>query len=148
MARPLPKNWYVNAQKIGIREDLEKRDDLKTRLSYFYTKFVSWCAVQRVTYENDIDDEVDEFEERFIKKRLYNIDIKLWKKISRQIFERDNFTCSYCGKVGGILEVDHIIPISKNGTNNLSNLTTACRKCNRQKKDKSVKEFEEWRGLI
>lgn len=77
--------------------------------------------------------------------RLYNTDVKLWYKIIKEVFQRDNYTCSYCGKEGGKLECDHIIPYSKGGTNELENLTTACRKCNRQKKDKSVEEFKEWR---
>ena len=79
------------------------------------------------------------------KKRLYNTDVKLWYKLLKIIFERDNYTCTYCGKIGGKLEGDHIIPISKGGTNELHNLTTSCRKCNRQKKDKTSIEFKIWR---
>lgn len=75
-------------------------------------------------------------------ERLYNKDVKLWYKIRHQIFERDNYTCQYCGKRGGKLEVDHVCPISKGGTNEFSNLVTACRRCNRQKKDKTVAEFK------
>ncbi len=35
---------------------------------------------------------------------------KFWRKT---IFERDDYTCVWCGKRGGILHVDHIIPFSK-----------------------------------
>lgn len=77
--------------------------------------------------------------------RLYNVDVKLWYSILKIIFERDNYTCAYCGSVGGKLEGDHIIPVSKGGTNELDNLTTSCRKCNRQKKNKTVSEFFTWR---
>jgi uncharacterized protein YbaR (Trm112 family) len=77
--------------------------------------------------------------------RLYNTDVKLWYRIRNEIFERDNYTCFYCGERGGKLEADHIKPFSKGGTNDLENLTTSCRRCNRQKKDKTVEEFEEWR---
>lgn len=82
---------------------------------------------------------------KFKNGRLYNTDVKLWYKIINEVFQRDNFTCAYCGQIGGKLECDHIHPISKGGTNDLENLITACRKCNRQKKDKSVQEFKEWR---
>ena len=62
-----------------------------------------------------------------------------------EIFKRDNYTCQYCNKVGGILECDHVIPYSKGGSNDITNLITSCRKCNRQKKDKSVEEFITWK---
>lgn len=146
MARP--KDWYVNALKIGVIDDLEQNASLSESLGYFKSKFIGWCAIQRVTYENNIFDEVNEFKETFINKRLYNTDVKLWKKISKQILKRDNYICSYCNQVGGILEIDHIIPITKGGTNDFHNLTTSCRKCNRQKKDKTVQEFYKWRESV
>lgn len=77
--------------------------------------------------------------------RLGDRNIKLWKKISEEVLKRDDYTCFYCGKRGGILEIDHILPVSKGGNDDLSNLVTACRKCNRQKKDKMINEFIEWR---
>lgn len=44
-------------------------------------------------------------------------------------------TCAYCGGVSkdSILELEHIIPKSKGGTNRFSNLSIACRKCNLDK---------------
>jgi hypothetical protein len=40
--------------------------------------------------------------------------------------------CSYC-KQEPATEIDHIVPISKGGTNDRDNLTPACRKCNTRK---------------
>lgn len=67
--------------------------------------------------------------------------INEWKVTRLRIFERDKFTCSYCGKVGGELECDHVIPISRNGTNEYSNLTTSCKTCNRLKSNLMPDEF-------
>lgn len=49
-----------------------------------------------------------------------------------QIFERDHFTCRYCGSQAPQvpLRVDHILAISRGGTDNDSNLVTACQDCN------------------
>lgn len=57
------------------------------------------------------------------------------KKLRFEVFQRDNHTCQYCGRSPPkvILEVDHIIPISSGGTDELSNLTTSCFDCNRGK---------------
>lgn len=56
-------------------------------------------------------------------------------KIRFEVLKRDNFTCQYCGAHGEgvVLEVDHIIPISKGGTSDMGNLSTACFDCNRGK---------------
>ena len=68
------------------------------------------------------------------------------KKISKttrfEIFKRDKFTCQYCGRSSPevILEVDHIIPVSKGGTNDIMNLITSCKDCNRGKSDKELSD--------
>lgn len=79
------------------------------------------------------------------KPRLYQYNVKLWYRIIKEVFKRDNYTCQYCGQIGGKLEADHINPFSKGGSDEMSNLITSCRKCNRQKKDKSANEFIKWR---
>ncbi len=48
--------------------------------------------------------------------------------------------CTYC-KQEKKLEPDHIIPISRGGTNNLENITPACRECNSQKRAKTLEEY-------
>ena len=59
-----------------------------------------------------------------------------------RILQRDNFKCAYCGKVvsEAELEVDHIMPRSKGGSNEETNLITACFECNRGKRDKVLIE--------
>lgn len=59
------------------------------------------------------------------------------------IKKRDNYTCCLCGnsvfnEPNLLLEVDHIIPISKGGKTEASNLQTLCWRCNRTKKDKII----------
>jgi hypothetical protein len=80
-------------------------------------------------------------------ENLYRSNNALWRILRNKIFKRDYYTCQYCGDKGGKLEVDHIIPISKGGNNDLSNLNTSCRKCNRSKYNKNVNEFIEENGL-
>jgi 5-methylcytosine-specific restriction endonuclease McrA len=65
-----------------------------------------------------------------------------WAMIRADIFERDDYTCQYCGAHGVALECDHIVPVVKGGTHGTDNLKTACRACNRSKAAKSI---EEWR---
>jgi hypothetical protein len=57
---------------------------------------------------------------------------QLSKRKRFEIFKRDEFTCQYCGGHPPIvvLHVDHIIPVSKNGGNEMENLITSCSDCN------------------
>jgi len=59
------------------------------------------------------------------------------KKIRFEVLNRDKFTCQYCGRTvedNAKLEIDHIIPVSKGGTNHINNLKTSCFECNRGKR--------------
>lgn len=65
------------------------------------------------------------------------------KKLRESIKIRDNFTCCQCGnsihqEPNLLLEIDHIIPISKGGYTVEDNLQTLCWKCNRAKSNKLV----------
>lgn len=62
-------------------------------------------------------------------------------KLRDFIKARDNYTCCFCGnstyaEPNLLLEIDHIIPVSKGGLTVESNLQTLCWKCNRSKSDK------------
>jgi hypothetical protein len=50
-----------------------------------------------------------------------------------EVFKRDGYKCSICRRVGGELELDHVIPVCRGGNSNMNNLQTLCRKCNRGK---------------
>lgn len=59
-------------------------------------------------------------------------------KLRQAIKERDGFACKSCGISTSeephlLLEIDHIIPVSKGGMTTEDNLQTLCWKCNRSK---------------
>jgi 5-methylcytosine-specific restriction endonuclease McrA len=49
--------------------------------------------------------------------------------------------CAYCGKTDVPLEVEHIVPKSRGGTDRVSNLTLSCRTCNLKKGNQTAEEF-------
>jgi 5-methylcytosine-specific restriction endonuclease McrA len=49
------------------------------------------------------------------------------------ILERDSRKCVVCGRSasdGIVLHVDHIVPVSKGGSNDIVSLQTLCEECN------------------
>ena len=49
--------------------------------------------------------------------------------------------CAYCKKKGVPLQVEHVMPRSRGGSNRLSNLVMACEKCNKKKGGQKIEEF-------
>lgn len=74
------------------------------------------------------------------------------KKHRNFIYNRDKFTCQHCNLVfdvpyywdgesailqdGEFLEIDHVIPLAKGGSDSLDNKQALCRKCNNKKGSK------------
>ncbi len=69
----------------------------------------------------------------------------LSRKVRFEVFKRDLFTCQYCGRKSPdvVLNVDHIEPVSKGGTNELLNLVTSCFDCNQGKKARRIGDSTE-----
>ena len=63
----------------------------------------------------------------------------------KTVYAKANGECAICGKPVKFkrMTVDHKIPISKGGTNDLSNLQLAHLTCNRAKADMLADEFAE-----
>lgn len=66
----------------------------------------------------------------------------IWSGIRDSVFKRDSRTCRYCGATDVPLECDHIVPITRRGSNDLENLAAACVPCNRAKRDKLLSEWK------
>lgn len=69
-----------------------------------------------------------------------------WAALRNIVFKRDDFTCRYCGTKDAHLECDHIHPVSRGGSSDLSNLATACRRCNRSKSNLTIGEWRHGRS--
>lgn len=59
-------------------------------------------------------------------------------KIRFEVFKRDSFRCQYCGRSAPeiVLELDHIEPHSKGGSDEILNLITSCWECNNGKSNR------------
>ncbi len=64
-----------------------------------------------------------------------------WQALRSRVFERDGYLCAYCGKPTTNPHCDHVIPVSRGGTNDADNLVTACARCNLSKGNKRLGEW-------
>lgn len=91
---------------------------------------------------------------RVIVLMLYDKLPKRHVSFSRKnIFERDKYTCQYCGKkeketsrnvsqMGkNVLNLDHIVPRSRGGKTTWKNVVVTCCKCNTKKGNKLLEEL-------
>lgn len=57
------------------------------------------------------------------------------------LLEKWGRQCAYCGVKDVPLQIEHIHPRSKGGSNSITNLTLSCEKCNTKKGTKDIKDF-------
>jgi 5-methylcytosine-specific restriction endonuclease McrA len=62
-------------------------------------------------------------------------------EVREYLLEKWGRQCAYCGAKDTALEVEHLIPKVRGGSNRVSNLTLACRPCNLAKGSQTAAEF-------
>lgn len=62
-------------------------------------------------------------------------------EVKEYLLEKWGRACVYCGKKDTPLEVEHIVPKSRGGSNRVSNLTIACTACNQEKNSQLIGQY-------
>ena len=62
-------------------------------------------------------------------------------EIREYLLAKWDHACAYCGATGVPLNLDHIVPRARGGSNRVSNLACACIDCNKDKGARPVEEF-------
>ena len=62
-------------------------------------------------------------------------------EVRESLLEKWERRCAYCHKTDVPLEVEHIVPRARGGSNRVSNLTLACEPCNKKKGTQAAAEF-------
>ena len=65
------------------------------------------------------------------------------KAVRQEIYKRDGFTCQFCGaqQPPKELTIDHLVPVSRGGHDEITNFLTACKPCDQRKADLSLEDF-------
>lgn len=62
-------------------------------------------------------------------------------EVREYLLNKFNRCCTYCGAKDTPLEVEHVRPKAKGGSNRVTNLCLACRDCNEKKGTRSIEDF-------
>lgn len=62
-------------------------------------------------------------------------------EVREYVLEKWGRKCAYCGKKNIPLQMEHLIPRTRGGSNRVSNLTLACEPCNQRKGNQTAAEF-------
>ncbi len=60
----------------------------------------------------------------------------------REVFNRDRYTCLYCGRRTRDLTLDHVLPRHRGGGHAWENLASACKTCNHRKAGRTPQEAQ------
>lgn len=92
-------------------------------------------AYEQVKFDMQKMQKPDISEEEYQRGTLHGYEVREY------LLEKWDRKCTYCNKKDIPLQIEHIHPKSKGGSNRISNLCLACDKCNKKKGDKSVEDF-------
>jgi 5-methylcytosine-specific restriction endonuclease McrA len=128
-ARKYIKRDYVKEHRKRYAEEYHQRPEVKER------------------YRNRIAEE-RKTESGYIKNLYYRIKTRGETSLKLSDIDnlmRNNNICYYCGKelkeINGKKTIDHRIPLSRGGSNEIENMVVACEHCNYSKSDKTDLEY-------
>ena len=116
---------------------------LKSRVNNIQTWFTKLFKIANIT---TISMELVRFDTQLLENAEiagveYQQDELTGYEVREYLLEKFNRTCAYCGAKDTPLEIEHITPRTRGGSNRVSNLTLACHACNQTKGSQTATEF-------
>ena len=108
---------------------------------------MTWVKrIQRIVPISDISMELVKFDmQKMVNPEISGLEYQQGELVGYEVreylLEKWGRKCAYCGKKDIPLQIEHIIPRARGGSDRVSNLTLACEKCNQKKGTKTAEEF-------
>lgn len=105
-------------------------------------KLMKIANIQAVAVES-VKFDMQKMENASISGVEYQQGTLMGYEIRNYLLETKGHTCQYCGGLSGDhkLEVEHMYPKSRGGSNRLANLNLACHTCNEDKDNQTLQEY-------
>ena len=127
--RVRPKGWLAPSLKSRVYN-----------IETWVQKFRRLSNIQAISQEL-VRFDMQQMEKPEISGIEYQQGTLVGYEVREYLLEKWDRTCAYCGKKDVPLEIEHIKPKSKGGSNRISNLALACRACNQEKNNMPIEEF-------
>lgn len=111
-------------------------DNIKT----WVRKLCKLCPITAISYEN-VKFDTQLLRNPEISGIEYQQGTLQGYEVREYLLEKFGRKCVYCGATNVPLEIDHVIPKSRGGTDRIDNLVIACHECNQKKGNKTAEEF-------
>jgi 5-methylcytosine-specific restriction endonuclease McrA len=99
-----------------------------------------WCPIGAISLEL-VKFDTQLLQNPEISGVAYQRGVLAGYEVRQYLLEKFHHQCAYCDKTGVPLEIEHIVPTSRGGSDRVSNLTIACRPCNLAKGHQTAAEF-------
>ena len=128
-----PKGWFPPSVLSRIDNIINLTKKLKNLTP------INAISVEHVRFDTQL------MENKNIKGVEYQQGTLFEKEIKEYLLHLFNYKCAYCNGISKdpILEKEHIVPRSKNGSNRIDNLALACHTCNKNKNNLLPNEWLE-----
>lgn len=103
-------------------------------------RLMQWCPITRIEVEQ-VRFDMQAMRNPEISGIAYQQGTLLGYEVREYLLEKWNRKCAYCNVKDVPLEIEHIYPKSKGGSDRISNLCLACHACNQQKGNQTVQDF-------
>ena len=127
-------DWVIEEGKQHDRDMRRLRRAAKTVMEICDEyRYGDGTAMGMATYElQKAADALGIAEPERPKSKSYRKKNQISRGVQRTVWDRDGWECVTCGSHAN-LTVDHIMPLARGGSDDLSNLQTMCFSCNSRK---------------
>jgi 5-methylcytosine-specific restriction endonuclease McrA len=127
--RTKPKKWLAPSLRHRI----------ETTMSWMH-RIARWISVSAISQEL-VRFDMQKQENPEISGTEYQQGELAGYEVREYLLEKWGRKCAYCGAEHVPLQIEHIHPKSKGGSNRISNLTLACQACNQKKGAMPIEQF-------
>jgi len=127
--RRKPKGWLPPSL-------LSRVDNITT----WAMRLSRWTPYTRIAVEN-VKFDTQLMENPYISGVEYQNGTLQGTNVREYLLERDGRKCAYCGATNTPLQIEHITPKSRGGSNRVTNLTLSCSSCNQEKGTRTATEY-------